>query len=64
MLRLQTPLADRYRDASPDELDEMIATAYQATSAFLDAQDGDRGNDLAAAVPMCDPLRFAPRTQT
>ena len=27
MLRLQTPLADRYRDASPDELDEMIATA-------------------------------------
>jgi quinolinate synthase len=27
MLRLQTPLPDRYRDASLDELDEMIATA-------------------------------------
>ena len=29
MLRLQTPLPDRYREASPDELDAMIATAKE-----------------------------------
>ena len=29
----------------------MIASAYQASSAFLDATDGDRRNDIAAAVP-------------
>lgn len=44
----ETPLI-RYNDFGHS--DEMIATAYQATSAFLDAKDGDRGNDLAAAVP-------------
>ena len=27
MLRLQTPLPERYRDASPEALDEMIGTA-------------------------------------
>lgn len=43
-----TPLI-RYNDFGHS--DEMIAAAYQATSAFLDAQDGDRRNDLAAAVP-------------
>lgn len=31
--------------------DEMITSAYQATSAFLDAADADHANDLAAAVP-------------
>ena len=46
-----TPLI-RYNDFGHS--DEMIATAYQATSAFLDAQDGDR-NDLAAAVPVVRP---------
>ncbi|MGI8711490.1 MAG: quinolinate synthase NadA [Acidimicrobiales bacterium] len=30
MLRLQTPLPDRYRNASPDELDAMIAAAKEA----------------------------------
>ncbi|HEX2577204.1 MAG TPA: quinolinate synthase NadA [Aquihabitans sp.] len=30
MLRLQTPLPERYRDASPDELDEIIASAKAA----------------------------------
>ncbi len=30
MLRLQTPLPERYRDASPDELDAMIAAAKEA----------------------------------
>ncbi len=40
----------RYNDLGHS--DEMIATAYQASSAFLDARDGDRGNDIAAAVPV------------
>lgn len=31
--------------------DEMITTAYQSTSAFLDAADAEHANDLAAAVP-------------
>ncbi|WP_426572972.1 patatin-like phospholipase family protein [Aquihabitans sp. McL0605] len=31
--------------------DEMISSAYQATSAFLDAADADHSEDLAAAVP-------------
>lgn len=31
--------------------DEMVTSAYQATSAFLDAADADHANDLAAAVP-------------
>ena len=39
----------RYNDL--DHSDAMIATAYQATCAFLDAHDGDRRNDIAAAVP-------------
>lgn len=43
-----TPLL-RYNDFGHS--DEMIATSYEASSAFLDAKDGDRGNDLAAAVP-------------
>lgn len=42
-----TPLI-RYNDFGHS--DEMVLSAYQATSAFLDAHDGDR-NDLAAAVP-------------
>jgi NTE family protein len=42
-----TPLI-RYNDFGHS--DEMVSSAYQATSAFLDAHDGDR-NDLAAAVP-------------
>ncbi|MCU1356500.1 MAG: Patatin [Acidimicrobiales bacterium] len=46
-----TPLI-RYNDFGHS--DQMIATAYQATAAFLDAQDGDR-NDLAAAVPEVRP---------
>jgi len=47
-----TPLI-RYNDFGHG--DEMVASAYQATSAFLDAKDGDRGNDLAAAVPAVRP---------
>ena len=47
-----TPLI-RYNDFGHS--DEMIATAYQATSAFLDAQGGDRSDDLAAAVPHVRP---------
>lgn len=39
----------RYNDFGHS--DEMISSAYQATSAFLDAKDGDRADDLAAAVP-------------
>jgi len=39
----------RYNDLGHS--DEMIASAYQASSAFLDARDGDRTNDIAAAVP-------------
>jgi NTE family protein len=42
-----TPLI-KYNDFGHS--DEMISTSYQASSAFLDAKDGDR-NDLAAAVP-------------
>ena len=47
-----TPLI-RYNDFGHS--DEMIATSYQATSVFLDAQDGDRRDDLAAAVPRVRP---------
>jgi NTE family protein len=43
-----TPLI-RYNDFGHS--DEMIATSYEASAAFLDAKDGDRANDLAAAVP-------------
>ena len=43
----ETPII-RYNDFGHS--DAMVATAYQATSMFLDAQDGDK-NDLAAAVP-------------
>ena len=43
-----TPLL-RYNDFGHS--DDMIAASYQASSAFLDAQDDDRQNDLAAAVP-------------
>jgi NTE family protein len=43
----------RYNDFGHS--DEMIASSYQATSAFLDAADGDRRNDLAAAVPRVRP---------
>jgi NTE family protein len=39
----------RYNDFGHS--DEMISSSYHATSAFLDAKDGDRANDLAAAVP-------------
>jgi NTE family protein len=47
-----TPLL-RYNDFGHS--DEMIATSYEASAAFLDAKDGDRGNDLAAAVPHVSP---------
>lgn len=43
-----TPLI-KYNDFGHS--DEMITSAYQATSAFLDAADADHLNDLAAAVP-------------
>jgi NTE family protein len=43
-----TPLI-RYNDFGHS--DEMIAAAYQASCAFLDARDGDRRDDIAAAVP-------------
>jgi len=43
-----TPLI-RYNDFGHS--DEMIATAYQATSVFLDSKDHDPDDDLAAAVP-------------
>ncbi|MGN6696181.1 MAG: patatin-like phospholipase family protein [Aquihabitans sp.] len=43
-----TPLI-KYNDFGHS--DEMITSAYQATSAFLDAADADHANDLAAAVP-------------
>jgi NTE family protein len=39
----------RYNDFGHS--DEMIASAYEATSAFLDAHDADPADDLAAAVP-------------
>ncbi len=39
----------RYNDLGHS--DEMIATSYRASCEFLDARDGDRGGDLAAAVP-------------
>lgn len=39
----------RYNDFGHS--DEMIATSYEATSNFLDSQEFDRRNDLAAAVP-------------
>jgi NTE family protein len=47
----ETPVL-RYNDFGHS--DEMIATSYQATSAFLDAA-GDRRDDLAAAVPRVRP---------
>jgi NTE family protein len=53
-----TPLI-RYNDFGHS--DEMIATAYAASCAFLDARDGDRGNDLAAAVPRVRPEDRPPR---
>ncbi len=43
-----TPLI-KYNDLGHS--DEMITSAYQASSAFLDAADADHANDLAAAVP-------------
>lgn len=48
----ETPII-RYNDFGHS--DEMVATAYQASSTFLDDADGDRDNDLAAAVPPVDP---------
>lgn len=39
----------RYNDFGRS--DEMIATAYAASAAFLDGQDNDGRDDLAAAVP-------------
>ena len=39
----------RYNDFGHS--DTMISTAYEATCEFLDAKDGDRRDDLAAAVP-------------
>lgn len=47
-----TPLL-RYNDLGHS--DEMITAAHGATAAFLDAHDGDRRNDLAAAVPRVRP---------
>lgn len=47
-----TPLI-RYNDFGHS--DEMIATSYKATSTFLDAQEGDRTDDVAAAVPRVRP---------
>lgn len=43
----------RYNDFGHS--DAMIATSYQATSVFLDAQGSDRSDDLAAAVPHVRP---------
>jgi NTE family protein len=43
-----TPLI-KYNDFGHS--DEMISSAYDATSTFLDAKDGDASDDLAAAVP-------------